>query len=310
MSFHHDKYKALSLLKSLTRTHTRHAHTTRTYTTRGVVTMSKRNSNKADGGDVGNRGEGGGEDTRSNKRQKSTSNSSSSNNSSSTTNKDTRQVDENDDDHYDTTTHGASAASAVSSSSDAGAAATAAAAQAAATASVTAAFAQRLERPRVYGEVSTVPLVFEEDGIAFDNCDWFRCVVADQASADAVLAGSKYGIFRLSFADGVASLVAGSSNEGGDVDAAVGADARFNIINGIALSPCGQTLFVSDTDNNKIKRVEVSTGATTTLAGSTQGDVNGVGSAAKFNYPRGLALSSDGQTLFVCDSDNHKIKRV
>ena len=141
------------------------------------------------------------------------------------TNKDTRQVDENDDDHYDTTTHGASAVSAVSSSSDAAAAA--AAAQAAATASVTAAFAQRLERPRVYGEVSTVPLVFEEDGIAFDDGDFFRCVAADQANADAVFAASICGIFRVSFADGVASLVAGSSNERGDVDAAVGADARF-----------------------------------------------------------------------------------
>ena len=140
-----------------------------------------------------------------------------------------------------------------------------------------------------------MPLVFEIDGIAFDDGDFLRCVVADRASADAVFAVSTYGIFRLSSTDGgVASLVAGSSNEFGDVDALVGADARFNYITGIVVSLCGQTLFVSDFFNNKIKRVEVSTGATTTLAGSTEGDVNGVGSAAKFFYPRGLALSSDG----------------
>ena len=60
-----------------------------------------------------------------------------------------------------------------------------------------------------------------------------------------------------------------------------------------------------------IRRVEVATGAVTTLAGSGEkGNADGVGDAAQFNEPHGLAVSPDGSALFVADCDNHKIRRV
>ena len=45
-----------------------------------------------------------------------------------------------------------------------------------------------------------------------------------------------------------------------------------------------------------------------TLAG--YGDADGVGDAAEFSYPLGIAISPDGGALFVADFTGHKIRRV
>ena len=70
-------------------------------------------------------------------------------------------------------------------------------------------------------------------------------------------------------------------------------------------------LVVADFIDHNIRRVEVATGAVTTLAGSgKKGNADGVGDAAQFNEPHGLAVSPDGSALFVTDHGNNKIRRV
>ncbi|EOD20532.1 hypothetical protein EMIHUDRAFT_355105, partial [Emiliania huxleyi CCMP1516] len=60
-----------------------------------------------------------------------------------------------------------------------------------------------------------------------------------------------------------------------------------------------------------IRRVEVATGAVTTIAGSGEdGDADGVGDTAEFCSPTGIAISPDGGALFVADHGNRKIRRV
>ena len=112
-------------------------------------------------------------------------------------------------------------------------------------------------------------------------------------------------IRRVEVATGAVTATAGSG-EGGDADG-VGGAAEFHCPWGVTVSPDGSALFVADCDNNKIRRVEVATGAVTTLAGSgEEGDADGVGDAAHFNGPAGLALSLDGSALFVADFFSHK----
>ena len=68
---------------------------------------------------------------------------------------------------------------------------------------------------------------------------------------------------------------------------------------------------MTDSNNCKIRRVEVATGAVTTVAGSgITGSADGVGDAARFDFPIGIAISQDGSALFVADYENHKIRRV
>ena len=49
----------------------------------------------------------------------------------------------------------------------------------------------------------------------------------------------------------------------------------------------------------------------TTLAGSaTSGSMDGIGSAAKFNNPRGVTIDTVTGMLFVADSSNNKIRVI
>merc|ERR1711865_4641 len=99
--------------------------------------------------------------------------------------------------------------------------------------------------------------------------------------------------------DGEVSVLAGSSEQDGDVDG-VGDAARFSRPGGIAISPDGTTLFVADTRNHKIRQIDVATGTVSTLAVSGEGGSGeGVGTSAQFKFPQLVVISPDGRTLIV-----------
>ena len=87
---------------------------------------------------------------------------------------------------------------------------------------------------------------------------------------------------------------------------ATGNAAQFNNPVGIAIG--GTTLYVSETGNQRIRAIDIASGAVSDLAGSAGGHANGVGAAARFNSPGGLAVS--GNTLYVADISNHRIRAV
>lgn len=104
------------------------------------------------------------------------------------------------------------------------------------------------------------------------------------------------------------SHVAGSPGGFGSEDGAGGA-ARFNKPSGLARDTAGN-LFVADTENHVIRRVAAD-GAVTTLAGvaGERGSLDGLGSAARFYRPRGIAVDSSGR-VFVADTDNHLVRQI
>jgi DNA-binding beta-propeller fold protein YncE len=68
---------------------------------------------------------------------------------------------------------------------------------------------------------------------------------------------------------------------------------------------------VGDKKNNRVRLIDVATGAVTTLAGSgSDAFADGTGSAASFNFPAGLAYSPDGSTIAVADRYNHRVRLV
>lgn len=97
----------------------------------------------------------------------------------------------------------------------------------------------------------------------------------------------------------------GGTGVSGDVDGAL-AEAQFNGARNPVFDEEGNLYFV-DKFNHKIKKVDLA-GQVTTLAGSVQGDQDGIGAAAQFNNPEGLAFF-DG-LLFVTDSGNNKVKTI
>jgi sugar lactone lactonase YvrE len=91
----------------------------------------------------------------------------------------------------------------------------------------------------------------------------------------------------------------------------VGPNSRFNNPEGLAISPDGKTLYVADSRNNRIRKIDLATKTVSTLAGRAfAGGNDGVGTGAGLNTPRGLAISPDGNTLYIADSGNNAIRKM
>jgi DNA-binding beta-propeller fold protein YncE len=103
------------------------------------------------------------------------------------------------------------------------------------------------------------------------------------------------------------SFVAGSFGGFGNTNG-IGAAARFNGPQGVASD--GNFLYIADTNNHLIRKMELSTGEVTTLAGQTNsnGNNDGTGTGALFSYPQGVLIS--GTTLYVADTGNCTIRTV
>jgi len=101
----------------------------------------------------------------------------------------------------------------------------------------------------------------------------------------------------------------GPSRFNGDGIAASG--AGLNRPHAIATDNLGN-LFIADSDNHRIRRVDAVTGVIATVAGFGEGGYTGDGAAATealLNSPHGVAVDSNG-TLYIADTGNHRIRRV
>ena len=107
------------------------------------------------------------------------------------------------------------------------------------------------------------------------------------------------------------ATIAGTAGMAGSNNGS-GTDARFNAPQSIAISTDGTFAIVADTDNHTIRRLDLTTRDVTTLAGQpgVMGSDDGIGSAATFAFPRGVAVDSDAQFVLIADSENHTIRRL
>jgi sugar lactone lactonase YvrE len=114
-------------------------------------------------------------------------------------------------------------------------------------------------------------------------------------------------IRKVEIATGAVTTLAGTAGARDSTDG-TGAAARFSSPYGIATD--GISLFVADSWNSTIRKVTISTGAVTTLAGSpgVAGSTDGTGAAARFSYPYGIA--TDGTNVYVADTYNHTIRQI
>ena len=108
--------------------------------------------------------------------------------------------------------------------------------------------------------------------------------------------------------DGSLSTLAGANGAPGSADGQ-GADAHFNGPFGIAVDLDGN-IYVADQGNSTIRKITAD-GTVTTIAGKAgdPGSTNGVGAAAQFSFPAGLAVDDDGN-LYVADRNNSTIRKI
>ena len=66
---------------------------------------------------------------------------------------------------------------------------------------------------------------------------------------------------------------------------------------------------MADYSNHRIRKVVISTGVVTTLAGSGSSSyADGTGTSAHFYYPMGV--TNVGDYLYITDRHNHRIRKV
>jgi sugar lactone lactonase YvrE len=116
---------------------------------------------------------------------------------------------------------------------------------------------------------------------------------------------------RVDAASGVITTVAGSGVLGYSGDGGRATAAQLNFPVGIALDAAGN-VFVADSYNNRIRRIDAATGLISTVAGT--GDFNSSGdggpaTAATLNTPTGIAVDAEGN-LFIADEANGRIRAV
>jgi hypothetical protein len=86
---------------------------------------------------------------------------------------------------------------------------------------------------------------------------------------------------------------------------------QFNTPTGITTD--GTNLYVTDVGNQVIRKIVIASGAVTTLAGAmpplvTTAEIDGTGTAARFNNPVGI--TTDGVSLYVTDALSNAIRMI
>ena len=155
------------------------------------------------------------------------------------------------------------------------------------------------------GNAATAAFLSLPSGIALDS------------DSNVYFADSKNNVVRkITISTGVISTVAGYGVTAcqygcfsGDGGAATSAYLRLPL--GVAIY--GDNLYIADKFNNRIRKVVLSTGMISTVAGSSTstdfGGDNGAATSATFNYPQGVMVDTYG-SLYISDTSNNRVRKV
>lgn len=133
--------------------------------------------------------------------------------------------------------------------------------------------------------------------------------VAVDSAGNVYVADTLNHTVRMVTGAGVVSTLAGSPGAAGNIDG-MGSTARFDGPQGLAIDT-GGNLYVADTNNQTIRKVVLSTGAVTTLAGlaGNAGSADGLGSQSRFDFPSAVAVDGAGD-IYVADTENDTIRQI
>ena len=120
-----------------------------------------------------------------------------------------------------------------------------------------------------------------------------------------------HSVWKLPLKEGTLQHVAGDGSKGYSGDGGAARSARFNGPKGICIGPAGK-IFVVDTENHAIRRIDPVNDRIETVAGSGErgaGGDGGAANAAQLDRPHGICVGPNG-TIYIGDTVNHRVRRV
>lgn len=118
-------------------------------------------------------------------------------------------------------------------------------------------------------------------------------------------------IRRVDAISGLISTVAGNGSQGFSGDGGKVTRASLDEPRGVAIDAAGN-IYIADTNNNRVRRVDGNTGVIETIAGNGQegfsGD-KGPATEASLNGPRGIWLTNNGH-LLIADHNNFRVRSL
>jgi sugar lactone lactonase YvrE len=158
-------------------------------------------------------------------------------------------------------------------------------------------FVPRLSAQTASVSALTIPLILPS-AIVFD------------ATGNLYFAETGNHVIRRVDTVGNITIIAGTGTQGFSGDLGPATSATLDSPQGLALDTAGN-LYIADTHNQRIRKLNLTTGVITTIAGSTSGFSGDGASAtsAQLSLPTALALDSSGN-LYIADTGNHRIRKL
>jgi len=122
-----------------------------------------------------------------------------------------------------------------------------------------------------------------------------------------------HSVWRMDLKTGVLTHVAGTGKRGYSGDGGPAKEAMLDGPKGIAIGP-DNNIYVADTENNVIRRIDGKSGLITTIAGrgpKHKGDSGdgGPATAASMDRPHGICVAADGAVI-IGDTLTNRVRRV
>jgi hypothetical protein len=132
-------------------------------------------------------------------------------------------------------------------------------------------------------------------------------IAGSQLIASTLVYGTGQGSLPV-LVPGTINTVAGTTTENYQGDGVLATLAPINLPSGLAVDGAGD-LFLCDTLNNRVRRVDATTHDISTVAGGGSGGDGGPATNAELIEPSGVAIDGAGN-LYISDSGNNAVRRV
>ncbi len=137
----------------------------------------------------------------------------------------------------------------------------------------------------------------------------FRQLAGVTAAPNEVVYVADAGNHAIRRVDGAGAVTTTAGNGSPGYVDAQGSAAQFNNPQGVAYDAVTNSIYVADTGNHIIRRIDSGGNVTTVAGDGTAGFADGQGAAARFNNPKGVAVDSLGY-VYVADTGNHRVRRI